>query len=66
VSRYLIFLALSILAQHHGLIAPVGTIANLHPVPVATRCTGNYPCFYPAAYAIDIVILIINVHQAAY
>lgn len=66
VLLYLIVLALSVLAQHHGLIAPVGNVAGLHPVPVATRCTSNYPCFYPAGYAIDTVIPIINVHQATY
>lgn len=66
MSLYLIVLALSVLAQHHGLIAPVGNVANLHPAPVATRCTGNYPCFYPAGYAIDTIIPIINVHQAEY
>jgi hypothetical protein len=65
-SLYLIVLVLSILAQHHDLITPIGNIAGLHPGPVATRCTGNYPCFYPAGYAIDTVIPIINVHQAAY
>ena len=66
ISLYLIVLALSIFAQHHGLIVPVGSVTNLHPTPVATSCVGNYPCFYPAGYAIDTVIPIINVHQAAY
>jgi hypothetical protein len=66
ISLYVIVLALSIFAQHHGLIVPVGNVTNLHPTPVATRCVGNYPCFYPAGYAIDTVIPIINVHQAAY
>ena len=66
ISLYVIVLALSIFAQHHGLIVPVGNLTNLHPTPVPTRCVGNYPCFYPAGYAIDTVIPIINVHQAAY
>lgn len=30
------------------------------------QCTSSYPCFYPAGYAIDTVIPIINVHQATY
>jgi hypothetical protein len=63
---YTIVLVLSILAQHHGLITPVGNVTGLHPAPVATACTSNYPCFYPAGYAIDTVIPIINIHQAAY
>jgi hypothetical protein len=66
ISLYVIVLALSIFAQQHGLIVPVGNVTNLHPTPVATRCVGNYPCFYPAGYAIDTIIPIINVHQAAY
>jgi hypothetical protein len=63
---YLIVLGLSIFAQHHGLIAPAGNVRGLQPAPVATKCTGNYPCFYPPGYAIDTVIPIINVHQASY
>jgi hypothetical protein len=66
ISLYVIVLALSIFAQHHGLIAPTGNVANLHPRPAATRCPSNYPCFYPAGYAIDTVIPIINIHQATY
>ena len=34
--------------------------------PSAADCTRLYPCFYPAGYAIDTVIPIINVHQADY
>ena len=66
VALYVIVLALSILAQHHDLITPTGNVTGLHPAPAATRCDDNYPCFYPAGYAIDTVIPIINVHQAAY
>jgi hypothetical protein len=66
ISLYVIVLALSIFAQHHGLITPTGNVTSLHPAPIATRCVANYPCFYPAGYAIDTVIPIINVHQAAY
>src|SRR5260370_34647397 len=48
----------------HGLITTVGDVTGLHPAPVATRCVGSYPCFYPAGNAIDTVIPIINVHEA--
>ena len=34
ISLYVIVLALSIFAQHHGLIVPVGNLTNLHPTPV--------------------------------
>jgi hypothetical protein len=55
------------IAQHHGqLIITVMSTKGLNPAPAAMRCTGNYPCFYPAAYAIDTVIPVINVHQATY
>jgi hypothetical protein len=57
---------LSFLAQQHHLMVPVGDIQGMHPVPSATRCTSSYPCFYPAGYAVDTVIPIINVHQAEF
>lgn len=63
---YVAVLVLSVIAQHHGLITPIGNIFGLRPVPAATVCTADYPCFYPAGYAIDTVIPIINVHQADY
>jgi len=58
-----LFLALSILGQHQHVIVPVGDIRGLHPVPSATQCTSNYPCFYPVGYTVDTVIPLINVHQ---
>jgi len=63
---FVAFLVLSIAGQHQHVFAPIGEITGLHPVPSATQCTGNYPCFYPAGYAVDTVIPIINVHQASY
>ena len=61
-----VFLALSILGQHQHVMVPVGDIKGLHPVPSATQCTSNYPCFYPVGYTINTVIPLINVHQAEY
>jgi hypothetical protein len=63
---FVVFLALSILAQHQHVIVPVRDIEGLHSVPSAAQCTSDYPCFYPAGYAVDTVIPIINVHQADY
>jgi hypothetical protein len=60
------FLVLSLVGQHRHVIMPTGNIYGLHPVPTATQCTSNYPCFYPFGYTIDTVIPIINVHQADY
>jgi hypothetical protein len=59
---FVAFLALSIIGQHQHVIVPIGDIKGLHPVPTATQCTSNYPCFY----TVDEVIPIINVHQADY
>jgi hypothetical protein len=57
---------LAVVAQHLGIMVPVGDVEGLHLVPSATACTAAYPCFYPAGYAVDTVIPIINVHQAQY
>jgi hypothetical protein len=61
---FMVFLVLSFLAQQHHLMVPVGDTDGLHYLPSATKCTSDYPCFYPFGYAIDTVIPIINVHQA--
>jgi hypothetical protein len=47
-------------------IVPVANIDGLKAIPSANRCTASYPCFFPAGYAIDTVVPIINVHQAQY
>jgi hypothetical protein len=61
---FVAFLVLSLFAQHHHVIVPVGNLVGVHPMPVVTRCTSSYPCFYPVGYAVDVVIPIINLHQA--
>ena len=63
---FVAFLILSIVGQHQHVIVPAGDTKELHPVPTATQCTSNYPCFYPFGYTVDTVIPIINVHQADY
>jgi hypothetical protein len=63
---FALFLLLTVLGQHQHAIVPVGNITGLHPVPSATQCASNYPCFYPAGYTVDTVIPLINVHQAQY
>ena len=63
---FVIFLVFSFVAQRAHLMVPVGDTEGLHYVPSAAKCTSNYPCFYPLGYAIDTVIPLINVHQAAY
>ena len=52
-------------AQHQpDLIIPTGSTTGVHPPPTASQCSQGYPCFYPAGFAIDIVVPIVNVHQA--
>ncbi|MGW7055112.1 hypothetical protein [Streptomyces sp. NPDC054887] len=52
-------------AQHHdAAIVPAKDTKNIRPAPTAQHCTKNYPCFYPAGYAVDVVIPLINVRQA--
>ena len=64
---YVAAVVIFLVAQHHpGALIPVMASPALHPVPDAAHCTSSYPCFYPAAYAIDTVIPIINVHQATF
>jgi hypothetical protein len=62
---FISFLIISICAQHHHVIVPVGELVGVHPTPAATRCTSSYPCFNPVGYTIDAVVPIINVHQAS-
>jgi cytoskeletal protein CcmA (bactofilin family) len=55
------------IAQHHGnLMIPTMWPAGKSRSPIAADCTSSYPCFYPAAYAIDTVVPIVDVHQATY
>lgn len=61
---FVVFLVLSIIGQHQHVIVPLGDVKGLNPVPTATQCTSDYPCFYPFGYTVDTVIPIINVHQA--
>ncbi|MFF4148478.1 hypothetical protein ACFY0A_46360 [Streptomyces sp. NPDC001698] len=59
----LVFLAF-LLAQHHdAAMIPAKPTTPLQEVPTARDCVQNYPCFYPAGYAVDVVIPLINVHQ---
>ncbi|MFF7259938.1 hypothetical protein ACFZCL_06545, partial [Streptomyces sp. NPDC008159] len=62
---YLLVLLAAWGAQHHdAAIVPAKPTTNLSPAPTAQHCTNNYPCFYAAGYAVDVVIPLINVHQA--
>jgi hypothetical protein len=66
VVLYLVVLVVFIVAQHQkNLIIPTQDTKGLSTTPTALHCVANYPCFYPAGYAIDTVIPLINpLHQA--
>jgi hypothetical protein len=51
-------------AQHHdNMIVPAKDTKNIDPPPTALDCSAAYPCFYPAGYAVDVVVPIINLRQ---
>jgi hypothetical protein len=63
VALYLAIALVFMVAQHQkNLIVPTQDTKGI--APTALHCVANYPCFYPAGYAIDTVIPLINVHQA--
>jgi hypothetical protein len=52
-------------AQHHdGVVVPAEDTKTITPAPTALHCSPAYPCFYPAGYAVDVVVPIINLRQA--
>lgn len=57
---FLAFLA----AQHQGALIVASNVSNPALHPTALRCATGYPCFYPAGYAFDIVVPLINIHHA--
>lgn len=59
---FLAFLA----AQHQGSLIVAINLNNPQLHPTAMQCVTGYPCFYPAGYAFDTVIPLINIHQADY
>jgi len=65
VGLYAIAFSAFLFAQHQqGLIAPANALAAARVHPTALKCVSEYPCFYPAGYAVDIVFPLINFHQA--
>jgi hypothetical protein len=57
-------IAFTIAQSQPGLIIPTASTTGIGPAPTASRCSKGYPCFYPAGFAIDVVVPIVNVHQA--
>ena len=61
---FLAVLLAAIAAQHQAglIVAAANSNPSLHPT--ALQCATGYTCFYPAGFAIDIVVPVINVHPA--
>jgi hypothetical protein len=53
-------------AQHQGNLITASNLNNTSLHPTALKCVTGYPCFYPAGYAFDLVVPLINIHQADY
>ena len=53
--------AFTIAQSQPGLIIPTASTTGISPAPTASRCSKGYPCFYPAGFAIDVVVPIVNV-----
>lgn len=66
VAVYLLVLGVFLIGQHQtAVVVPAQSVAGLQPAPTSTNCTKDYPCFYPAGYAIDTVIPLINIGQGS-
>lgn len=62
---YLITVSAFLFAQHQrNLIIPSQAASIMKPAPTALHCVSRYPCFYPAGYALDVDVPLINIHQA--
>jgi hypothetical protein len=59
----LVFLAFWF-AQHQGNLVAASNVQNTSLHPAAMHCVTGYPCFYPAGYAFDVVVPLINIRQA--
>ncbi|MFD9081675.1 translocation/assembly module TamB domain-containing protein [Streptomyces erythrochromogenes] len=64
VGVYILVFFAYLLAQQHDIVVPAKPTSALKEVPTAQDCVEDYPCFYPAGYAVDVVIPLINVRQA--
>jgi hypothetical protein len=66
VVLYVITWAVFWVAQHDdAVMVPAKPIPSGKTIPTALECSEDYyTCFHPAGYALDLVVPVINVHQA--
>jgi hypothetical protein len=63
LALYVIVFLAFLAAQHQGSLIVASNLNNAELHPTAMRCVTGYPCFYPAGYAFDTVVPLINIHQ---
>jgi hypothetical protein len=62
---YLAVLGVFLYAQHQdSVIVPAKDTKTIQLAPTALHCSPGYPCFYPAGYAVDVVVPIVKLRQA--
>jgi hypothetical protein len=62
---YVVTLVVLWAAQHQpNMIVPAKDVGSIASKPTAEVCVEGYPCFYPAGYAFDAVVPLINLRQA--
>lgn len=64
VALYVIVFMAFLFAQHQGNLIAASNVQNASLHPAALHCVTGYPCFYPAGYAFDLVVPLINIRQA--
>ncbi|MEU1373887.1 hypothetical protein ABZ442_09505 [Streptomyces triculaminicus] len=52
--------------QQDDLVMPIKSVAQAKSTPTADHPQKGYPAFEPAAYAVDVAIPVLNLHQAEY
>jgi hypothetical protein len=64
VALYLLVFLAFLFAQHQGDLIAASNVQNTSLHPAALHCVTGYPCFYPAGYAFDLVVPLIDIRQA--
>ncbi len=66
IALYMVTFLAFLFAQHQANLIVASNINNPGLHPSALQCVSGYPCFYPAGYAFDLVVPLINIHEADY
>ena len=61
---YIVVFVALLFAQHQGTLIEASNLQNTSLHPTALQCVTGYPSFYPPGYAFDLVVPLVNIHQA--